>query len=72
MGDWVDDTRQEAEPTSGCPVRKVTCAQGEGGDGGVGGGVGVGGEDPLHDFMDYSSDEWWGFFFLLLPLGCGL
>lgn len=46
-GDWVDDTRQESVSTSGCPVGKVTCRDA----------VGRGG-DPIHNFMDYSSDVW--------------
>lgn len=41
-GDFVSDTPPEATPTSGCPSSKDTCA---------GGGV-----DPIHNYMDYSTD----------------
>jgi hypothetical protein len=41
-GDYVDDTPPEAIPTSGCPLGKDTCP----GDG----------LDPIHNYMDYSTD----------------
>jgi hypothetical protein len=42
LNDFIDDTEPEEEPTWGCPDTKETC---EGGD-----------QDPVHNFMDYSSD----------------
>lgn len=44
-GDYVDDTKQEGVSTEGCPVGKDSCP-------------GVEGVDPIHNFMDYSEDEW--------------
>ena len=41
-GDLVCDTPAEASPTSGCPAGKNTCA--------------APGDDPIHNYMDYSSD----------------
>jgi hypothetical protein len=41
-GDFVDDTPAESTPTSGCPVGKDTCP--------------APGLDPIHNYMDYSSD----------------
>ncbi len=41
-GDFVSDTPAEATATSGCPNNKDTCA---------GGGL-----DPIHNYMDYSTD----------------
>ncbi|KAL4912205.1 hypothetical protein BDW62DRAFT_26713 [Aspergillus aurantiobrunneus] len=43
-GDYIDDTPQESVPTDGCPVRKDSCPDRRG-------------IDPIHNFMDYSSDE---------------
>ena len=42
-GDWVVDTPQEAIPQFDCPVGADTCA--------------APGEDPIHNFMDYSQDS---------------
>ncbi|MBB5624387.1 zinc metalloprotease [Sphaerisporangium krabiense] len=42
-GDSIEDTPPEAMPTQGCPAQKDTCP----GDG----------EDPFHNFMDYSHDR---------------
>ncbi|PVI01987.1 zincin [Periconia macrospinosa] len=44
-GDYIDDTPPEREATDGCPVDPVksTCQ-------------GKGDADPIHNFMDYSSD----------------
>ncbi|KAI9368642.1 hypothetical protein BJX61DRAFT_537100 [Aspergillus egyptiacus] len=43
-GDYIADTPQESVPTDGCPVRKDSCVDSPG-------------VDPVHNFMDYSSDE---------------
>lgn len=43
-GDYIDDTPQESVPTDGCPTRKDSCPNSSG-------------FDPVHNFMDYSSDE---------------
>ncbi|KAL4801425.1 hypothetical protein BDV18DRAFT_154935 [Aspergillus unguis] len=43
-GDFIEDTPQESVPTDGCPVRKDSCPNSPG-------------IDPVHNFMDYSSDE---------------
>lgn len=61
-GDYVDDTNPEKVSTAGCPVFKDSCGLG-----------GVGGGDPIHNFMDYSNDFWSVFLFsfsfpLFLPL----
>nr|PZN39622.1 MAG: zinc metalloprotease [Actinomycetota bacterium] len=42
-GDYVDDTPPEAVATNGCPRHKDTCP--------------APGEDPVHNFMDYSHDR---------------
>jgi hypothetical protein len=42
-GDYVADTPPEATPTSGCPAGKDTCA--------------APGDDPIHNYMDYSWDS---------------
>jgi Pregnancy-associated plasma protein-A len=41
-GDQVADTPAERTPTQGCPAGKDTCP--------------AGGTDPVHNFMDYSTD----------------
>lgn len=41
-GDYVADTPDEATSTSGCPAGKNTCASA--------------GLDPIHNYMDYSTD----------------
>ncbi len=42
-GDGVEDTPREFVPTSGCPEGKDTCTRHEG-------------VDPIHNYMDYSTD----------------
>ena len=48
-GDYVDDTPQESISTDGCPpldgIVKDSCP-------------GNGGQDPVHNYMDYSNDAW--------------
>ncbi|KAM0328543.1 hypothetical protein ACHAQA_004950 [Verticillium albo-atrum] len=43
-GDMVDDTPQESVATTGCPVGKDSCPDQPG-------------LDPIHNYMDYSSDS---------------
>jgi hypothetical protein len=42
-GDEVADTPPQASPTSGCPASADTCSEP--------------GDDPIHNYMDYSDDE---------------
>ncbi|PNH47558.1 hypothetical protein VD0004_g763 [Verticillium dahliae] len=44
-GDMVDDTPPESVATTGCPVGKDSCPEQPG-------------LDPIHNYMDYSSDPW--------------
>ena len=44
-GDYIDDTPQESVSTDGCPVGKKSCPDRPG-------------FDPVHNFMDYSTDAW--------------
>ncbi|KAI0477048.1 hypothetical protein GGR56DRAFT_386619 [Xylariaceae sp. FL0804] len=43
-GDEIDDTPQQKTSTSGCPSSSDTCPN-------------VAGDDPIHNYMDYSYDE---------------
>ncbi|KAJ5661628.1 uncharacterized protein N7477_009244 [Penicillium maclennaniae] len=43
LGDYIADTAQQSTPTDGCPARKDSCPDSPG-------------LDPVHNFMDYSSD----------------
>ena len=45
VGDYIDDTPQESVSTDGCPVGKDSCPSSPG-------------NDPVHNFMDYSTDRW--------------
>jgi pregnancy-associated plasma protein-A len=47
-GDYIDDTPFEASPAFGCPVGRNTCAQP--------------GDDPIHDYMDYTDDACYSLF----------
>lgn len=51
-GDFIDDTSQERVSTQGCPKFKDSCGLAPGG-----GPTGEG-ADPIHNYMDYSSDFW--------------
>ena len=44
-GDYIDDTPKQSFSTDGCPVGKDSCLDSPG-------------LDPIHNFMDYSSDSW--------------
>ena len=45
-GDFIDDTPKESVSTDGCPVEKNSCPDSPG-------------LDPVHNFMDYSTDAWY-------------
>ena len=45
-GDYIDDTPQESVSTDGCPTAKDSCTA-------------LTGADPIHNFMDYSTDKWY-------------
>ena len=44
-GDFMNDTPQESISTSGCPTGKNSCPN-------------LPGNDPISNYMDYSTDEW--------------
>lgn len=65
-GDYIADTPQERESTDGCPgawageEKKDSCPL-------------LPGTDPVHNFMDYSTDAWYVLFYFILsitPLLC--
>ncbi|KAJ8489969.1 hypothetical protein ONZ45_g13362 [Pleurotus djamor] len=41
-GDYVNDTPPEAKPAQGCPIGRMSCSSTP---------------DPIHNFMDYSTDK---------------
>lgn len=43
-GDYVDDTKNQASPSSGCPIGRNSCPN-------------LPGVDPIHNYMDYSYDS---------------
>ena len=45
-GDYIDDTPQESVSTDGCPDGKNSCPDSSG-------------LDPIHNYMDYSTDAWY-------------
>ena len=45
-GDYIDDTPQESVSTDGCPAGKDSCPSDTG-------------FDPIHNYMDYSTDSWY-------------
>lgn len=45
FNDFVGDTPAQAGGSTGCPVGRNSCPD-------------VEGLDPIHNFMDYSSDNW--------------
>ena len=44
-GDYIEDTPQQSVSTDGCPAGKDSCPE-------------LQGLDPIHNFMDYSTDAW--------------
>jgi hypothetical protein len=51
-GDYIDDTPCESVSTDGCPVGKDSCPN-------------LAGLDPIHNYMDYSTDAWSVYFIRL-------
>ena len=45
-GDFIDDTPQQSVSTDGCPSGKDSCPNSAG-------------LDPIHNYMDYSTDAWY-------------
>lgn len=45
VGDSVSDTPQQGTETYGCPMKQDSCSD-------------VGGLDSIHNYMDYSDDQW--------------
>lgn len=52
-GDYCDDTPQQGTSTTGCPVGKDSCPSRPG-------------LDPINNYMDYSTDQWYVHPFLSL------
>ena len=49
-GDLIDDTRIQLNATSGCPAHRISCPNIP---------FAPTPEDPFHNFMDYSADNWY-------------
>lgn len=45
VNDYVADTPAQSGASVGCPVARNSCPD-------------LAGDDPIHNFMDYSSDNW--------------
>lgn len=48
-GDLIQDTRVQANQSRGCPVGRISCPNAT---------FQATPEDPIHNYMDYSDDDW--------------